>query len=186
MPKAHADVPAIYAMGCDDWYHSDRVHPCSFGPSDAKHTAVLMGDSIGAQWFPAIATVFDRPDWRLLVLTKSSCPMVDETIFYPRIGRDYVECTTWRTHALQQVAAWRPDILILGSVQTYELSQTQWLEGTARLLQAVNHSVGHAYILRGTPICPSMGQLPVRSKLAAPAVYAATRMPGTGIQQAER
>lgn len=149
--QAHADLPIIYKMGCDDWYQSDQVRPCSFGPSDAKHTAVLMGDSIGAQWFPAVAAVFDRPDWRLLVLTKSSCPMVDETIFYPRIGRDYTECTTWRTHALQQVAAWRPDILILGSVQTYDLSQTQWLEGTTRLLRSIDDSVGHTYILRGTP-----------------------------------
>jgi len=152
-----ADAPIIYRMGCDDWFHSDRVRICAFGPEDARHTAVLMGDSIGAQWFPAVAEVFNRPGWRLLVLTKSSCPMVDKTIFYPLIGRSYVECTTWRAHALQQVAALRPDIVILGSASVYGFDRSQWVEGTARLLKVISGVTGHIYILRGTPDLPFDG-----------------------------
>ena len=155
--KARGDAPAIYRMRCDDWYHSDKVHPCWFGPRDAKHTVVLLGDSIGAQWFPAVARVFDRPDWRVLVLTKSSCPMVDEPMFYPRIGRDYSECTTWRNHALEQVASLHPDIVILGSVQTPDFTQAQWVDGTARVLQTISPNSGHIYLLRGTPHLPFDG-----------------------------
>lgn len=155
--QAHVDAPIIYSMPCDDWYHSDEVRFCAFGPSDAKHTVVLMGDSIGAQWFPAVAEVFNRPGWRLLVLTKSSCPMVDEPIFYPRIGRDYVECSNWRRNASRQVAKLRPDVVILGSVQTNNFSRTQWVEGTARLLKVISGSAGHVYILRGTPHLPFDG-----------------------------
>ncbi|MFC5579624.1 acyltransferase family protein [Rhodanobacter terrae] len=162
--QAHFDAPIIYSMPCDDWYHSDEVRFCAFGPSDAKHTVVLMGDSIGAQWFPAVAEVFNRPDWRLLVLTKSSCPMVDEPIFYPRIERDYVECSTWRKNASQQVAALRPDIVILGSVQTANFNRTQWVEGTARLLKVISGSAGHVYILRGTPHLPFDGPNCLSSK----------------------
>jgi len=154
---AHADVPIIYAMGCDDWYTSDRVHICTFGPGDAKHTAVLMGDSIGAQWFPAIAPMFHRPDWRLLVVTKSSCPMVDEPIFYERIGREYVECNTWRAHALQQIAALQPDVVFLGSVQTYAFTQAQWVDGTRRVLKAISPASGHVFLIRGTPELPFDG-----------------------------
>lgn len=162
--QAHVDAPIIYSMPCDDWYHSDEVRFCTFGPSDAKHTVVLMGDSIGAQWFPAVAEVFNRPDWRLLVLTKSSCPMVDEPIFYPRIGRDYVECSTWRRNASQQVAALRPDLVILGSVQTANFDRTQWVEGTSRLLKVISGSAGHVYILRGTPRLPFDGPSCLSSK----------------------
>jgi peptidoglycan/LPS O-acetylase OafA/YrhL len=166
--KAHTDTPLIYSMGCDDWFQSDKVRTCAFGPTGATHTAVLMGDSIGAQWFPAVAEVFDRADWRLLVLTKSSCPMLDRPIFYPRIGRDYVECTTWRRDALQQVAALRPDIVILGSVQTYDFNQSQWVEGTADLLKTISGAVGHIYLLRGTPGLPFNGPdcLSAQSSLA--------------------
>lgn len=162
--RAHGDAPVIYAMPCDDWYHSDEVRICQFGPDDAKHTAVLMGDSIGAQWFPAAAEVFDRPGWRLLVLTKSSCPMVDEPMFYPRIGRDYVECSIWRKNALQRVAALKPEIVLLGSVQTTNFDRTQWVEGTARLLKVISGSVGRIYLLRGTPHLPFDGPNCLSSK----------------------
>ena len=154
---AHMDAPVIYSMGCDDWYQSDRVNICAFGSREAEHTAVLMGDSIAGQWFPAVARAFDRPGWRLLVLTKSSCPMVDESFFYARIGREYAECTRWRAAALGQVAAIKPDVLLLGTVSTNDFTQTQWTEGTARVLDKISGSVGHIFVLRGTPSLPFDG-----------------------------
>ena len=169
--RARVDAPVIYAMGCDEWYHSDRVRLCAFGPDDAKHTAVLMGDSIGAQWFPAIAKVFNRPDWRLLVLTKSSCPMVDEPIFYARIGREYVECDIWRKNASTQISRMKPDVVILGSVQTADFSETQWIQGTARLLKVISEAADHVYVLRGTPRLPFDGPNCLSSQSWLPALH---------------
>ena len=155
--QAKADAPVIYRMGCDDWYRSADVHICAFGAKHATHTAVVIGDSIGLQWFPAIAAVFDRPDWRLLVLTKSSCPMVDEPIFYARIGRDYTECSEWRRAAVQQIAALRSDIVILGSTYTYDFHQKQWTDGTARVLRPISEASHRVYVLRSTPVLPFDG-----------------------------
>ena len=155
--NARVDAPIIYAVGCDDWYHSATLNPCWFGSREAKHTAVLMGDSVDAQWFPAVATALDNPGWRLLVLTKSSCPMVDEPIFYARIGRDYTECNTWRRHALDKVASLHPDLVILGSVETYAFTQEQWTKGTARVLSAISNASGHVYLVRATPQLPFNG-----------------------------
>lgn len=153
---AHGDAPAIYGMGCDDWYYSDRVHACAFGPANAAHTAVLMGDSHAGQWFPAVAKAFDRPGWRLLVLTKSSCPMVDEPFFYERIGREYTVCSAWRTHALAQVARIRPEVVLLGTAE-YGFTQTQWINGTTNVLGVLSPVAGHIYILRDTPHLPFDG-----------------------------
>jgi len=148
-------VSAVYQAGCDDWYKTADVRVCAFGSSEAQHTAVVMGDSIALQWFPALAEIFsNKSDWRLLVLTKSSCPMVDESFFYERIGRNYDECDTWRRGALAEVARLKPDILVLGSTFTYPLGQTQWTEGTKRLLQAVAPSSGRVYLIRSTPVLP--------------------------------
>ncbi|MEO8748425.1 MAG: acyltransferase family protein [Rhodanobacter sp.] len=156
--KARMDAPIIYTVGCDDWYHSATLQPCWFGPREAKHTVVLLGDSVGAQWFPAVATVFDKqPDWRLLVLTKSSCPMVDEPFFYARIGRDYTECRAWRRRALDEVASLHPELVILGSVETYPFTQAQWIQGTVRVLSAISGASGHVYLLRATPQLPFNG-----------------------------
>nr|WP_199046848.1 acyltransferase family protein [Dyella sp. ASV24] len=151
--QARFDAPLIYGQGCDDWYRSDRVLLCGFGPSNAAHTMVLMGDSIAGQWFPALSNVASMPGWRLIVVTKSSCPMVDEPVFNARIGREYAECDRWRHHAVEQLASMHPDIVILstgvGTGQAF--SQAQWTDGTARILAAFGAQVGKIYLLRSTP-----------------------------------
>ena len=154
--RAHGDASVIYEMGCDHWYHSDQVHVCAFGPADAPQTAVLMGDSHAGQWFPAAAKAFNRPGWRLLVLTKSSCPMVDEPYFYARIGKEYTVCATWRARALEKVASLKPDVLLLGSANA-GFTRTQWMVGTERVLAVVSPAVGHIHILRDTPHLPFDG-----------------------------
>lgn len=152
--RARTDGPLIYSMPCDSWYHSKDVNLCVFGPSEAEHAAIVMGDSMGLQWFPALAKIFDRPGWQLIVLTKSACPMVDLPYFYPKIGREYVECEIWRRNALLEIARRKPDILILGSSYTYGFSEHDWTEGTIRVLQQVSHVSGSVAILRSTPVLP--------------------------------
>lgn len=153
---AHHDAPVIYKMGCDEWYYSSAVRICEFGPRDATNTVVLMGDSHVGQWFPAVASAFQAPRWRLLVVTKSSCPMVDEPFFYARIGREYTECAEWRKDALREVTALKPDLLIFGSAQ-YDFTQAQWISGTARLLDLLSSNADRIYILRDTPSLPFDG-----------------------------
>lgn len=166
---AHGDAPAIYGMGCDDWYQSDRVRICAFGPADATHTAVLMGDSHAGQWFPAVAKVFDWPDWRLLVLTKSSCPMVDEPFFYARIGKEYTVCATWRAHALAQIARIKPDVMLLGTTDTNGFSKEQWIAGTVKVLDILSPAVRRIWLLRDTPNLPFDGPDCLAEHLERPA-----------------
>jgi hypothetical protein len=154
---AHKDAPLIYAMHCDDWYLSDRVKVCAFGASNAEHTVVLLGDSVAAQWFPAVARVFDSADWRLLVMTKSSCPLVDQSIFYARIGRIYSECTNWRTAALEKLAEIRPDVVVMSSALNSTLSIEQWMGGSQRLMQSIGGTATRVYVLRATPHLPMDG-----------------------------
>jgi peptidoglycan/LPS O-acetylase OafA/YrhL len=166
---AHVDAPVIYGMGCDDWYHSDRVRICAFGAPNAAHTAVLMGDSHAGQWFPAVAEAFNRPRWRLLVLTKSSCPMADEPVFYARIGREYTECATWRRHALAQVAAVRPDVVLLASAIAGGFTKDQWIVGTVKVLDVLGPASGRIYLLHDTPRLPFDGPDCLAEQVGRPA-----------------
>lgn len=161
---ARADVPLIYARGCDDWFHSATLKLCNFGRNDAPHTVVVMGDSIGVQWFPAMVKVFDSQSWRLVVLTKSSCPMVDEPFFYQRIGRDYVECAQWRQQALAKMAELKPDVLLIGSTDSYGFTRQQWTEGTRRVLAQLAPYAGKLYLLRATPRLPFDGPVCLSKK----------------------
>jgi peptidoglycan/LPS O-acetylase OafA/YrhL len=155
--RAHNDSPAIYGMGCDDWYASDGLNPCTFGSSPSAHVAVLMGDSIAGQWFPAAEKLFVQQGWRLIVLTKSSCPMVDEPFFYARIGREYTECSRWRDKALDFLRTIKPDLVMLSTVSTNGFSEQQWTQGTERVLEKLTGATGRIYILRATPHLPFDG-----------------------------
>lgn len=155
--RARIDSPVIYGMGCDDWYNSDEMKPCMFGAANAAHTVVLMGDSIAGQWFPAIARIFSNSDWRVLVLTKSSCPMVNAPFFYERIGREYGECDRWRDRSLTYLSTIKPDAVLISTVATNGFSEKEWVDGTASVLNRLSKASGHVFILRSTPYLPFNG-----------------------------
>ncbi len=85
-------MPESYNSDCDTWYNNDQLTICAQGSADAPRTAVVKGDSIGPQWYPAQEGVLVPPPWRLIVLTKSSCPPVGHPFFYARLSRKYIEC----------------------------------------------------------------------------------------------
>ncbi|MDR0529909.1 MAG: acyltransferase [Zoogloeaceae bacterium] len=153
--EARSDLSELYAYGCDTWFFSAELTVCAFGDQRATHTAVLMGDSVGAQWFPALKPRFTQLGWRLLVLTKSSCPMVEKSFFYPRIGKEYTVCTEWRQRALDFLREQKPEQVFLGSaVSSGGFSDAEWTEGSRKVLAALSPYVGAITLIRGTPILP--------------------------------
>lgn len=147
------DAPAIYTAGfdCDTHAASAEVKPCSSGPKDARHTAVLIGDSIGAQWVSILPEIYAAPDWQVLVLTKSSCPIIDEEVFYEVIGEMYVICTEWRNAAIDYIVDLEPDVLFVGTSSNYIFSEQQWVGGTERVLTRLAPAVGRIAVIAGTP-----------------------------------
>lgn len=153
----HSDIPSLYAMGCDEWYHTDRLKVCRFGPENSPHKAVLVGDSIAGQWFPAVQALYgDKPDWQILVATKSSCPMVDEPYYYARIGREYTECAQWRQAALQWLRDLHPDVIFM-STHAAPFTPRQWENGTRRVLDTFAPSAGTVILINATPRLPFDG-----------------------------
>lgn len=149
--KWRFDVPAIYFQTCDAWYHHSRVEPCYFGSDDAENNIVLLGDSVGAQWFSMIPEIFPQSEWRTTVYTKSSCPVVDEDWFYSRIGGNYEVCTEWRNAVLDEVESQRPDVVIVGNSATYDFNAVQWIEGSARIFERLSKAASYVLVIPGTP-----------------------------------
>lgn len=149
--QIRTSLPAPYAMGCDQWVSSAEVRVCSFGDSAAEKTAVLFGDSVGMQWFSAFANNFASDGWRLLVLTKSACPMVDKPIFYARIGGQYLVCEIWRNAAIEYLAELKPQLIFMGSTATYGFSAEEWQTGTESILRSLSAAADEIFIIRGTP-----------------------------------
>lgn len=145
------DKPIIYRMGCDTWVADYRVVPCEFGDADASKTVVLLGDSIAAQWFTALPAAFPADSWRLVVLTKSSCPIVDEDNF-ELIGRRVApNCSRWRKGVVKELRKIRPDVLVVGNSAAYQYSRQQWIEGSRRMLDQLAQIAGQVIVIAGTP-----------------------------------
>lgn len=149
--QAAADFPVIYQHGCDDWYQSAEVKPCVYGKNDAEKTAVLLGDSIGAQWFPTLTAMLDQRQWKIIVLTKSSCPMVDAPFFYQRIGREYTECSIWRDKVIEWLQTQKVDRLFVGGSASSNFTEKQWEEGTRRLLDRLAATASAVYLIEANP-----------------------------------
>ena len=146
------DAPIIYnSPTCDTWYHSAAVDPCTFGNPQAKHTLVLFGDSVLAQWYPAFAAVYlHNPDWKITVFTKSACAASSVSYFYDRIHANYTICDQWRTQAIQAIAALKPDLVVMGSTH-YGFSDAQWIDGTRKTLAGLSPSAHAVAILMPSP-----------------------------------
>lgn len=149
-----APLPLIYSQGCDDWYRSAELKICGYGHAHAQRTVMVVGDSVGLQWFPALHTIFSDAGWKLLVMTKSSCPMVDEPIFDADIGREFTECQQWRHAALQAIVDIKPQLVLWGSTDRYSFTPAQWAEGTARALATIVENSERVVVIRSTPTLP--------------------------------
>lgn len=147
------DAPAIYTPGfnCDTDYHSAEVEPCASGAKGAPRTAVLIGDSIGAQWVSVLPEIFMPPDWQVLILTKASCAMIDQTLYYEKIGATYVVCEQWRNASLDYLANLAPDIVFVGMSSNYIFSEAHWIDGTARVFARLSDAAANVIVIPGTP-----------------------------------
>lgn len=138
-------------VGCDTWYFDANLIPCGIGARDGESLAILFGDSIGAQWSSLISGIFSGPDWQVIVLTKSSCAIVDETQYYKRVGGDYEICTEWRNSAIDYIRDVKPDVVFFGSGAYYGFSDAQWVDGTARVLSRLASAADKVVVVAGTP-----------------------------------
>lgn len=147
------DVPAIYdpQLGCDSYYHSAELVPCFEGDVNAKHNAVLLGDSIGAQWVSLLTEAYSSPNWRVAVLTKSACPIVNEDYYYAAIGDYYHVCAAWRDSAIAYLAETRPDIVFIGSSSQYAFTAKQWTDGVTGVLEQLTAAATQVVVIPGTP-----------------------------------
>lgn len=149
--KATQDRPAFEKNGsCDGWYHDDEVQPCHYGSSKPKRIAILWGDSIAMQWFPTLVQIYNSNEWKIYILTKSSCPMVDEPFFYQRIGREYTECSSWRNKSIAWLRNQKIDALFIGSAASPPYTDKQWKQGTARILKQLS-AIPNVYLIEANP-----------------------------------
>jgi hypothetical protein len=83
--------------------------------------------------------------------------MVDATYFYPQLGRDYVECDTWRSEAVATIARNRPDVVVTGSASSPQFDDDTLRAGSRRILAELGAGATTVFVLAPTPTLPFDG-----------------------------
>ena len=136
---------------CDTTTTSSKVIPCELGNSLGSRLVVVWGDSVGVQWAPLLRRIYSAEEWRVVVLTKSACAIVDHVYYYYAIKDDYTVCADWRENVLQYIGDASPDVVVLGSSAFYEFSEEQWTTASARIFDTVSRMAGQVVVIPGTP-----------------------------------
>ena len=151
-PRADVSDAFVAGLDCDSWYHSAEVVPCGTDNEDARHTVVLIGDSIGTQWASLLPEIYKAPDWQVLVLAKSACAIADLEYTYKPAGGTYDVCTEWRNSSIEYLEELQPDVVFIGSSSTQSFSESEWVEGTERVIARLAAAARHVVIIPGTPV----------------------------------
>ncbi|ASW88745.1 acyltransferase family protein [Mycobacterium marseillense] len=86
---------------------------CATGDTSSPTRVALIGDSNAAMWSPAFREVAEQRHWRLEVLSKAACPMLDVpiNIFFQR---KFTECDQWRDQIVARLESEHPRLVVLG------------------------------------------------------------------------
>ncbi len=125
LDEARDDVPVVFSDGCNGDLGATpvddaRIGRCTYGDPDGDRTVVLVGDSHAAQWVPALVPLAEAAGTRLVVLTKSACPIADLTVDNRLLGRAYTECDDWRDEVVAALDRLDPDLVLAASTSHYD------------------------------------------------------------------
>jgi hypothetical protein len=163
--RAARDLGQPYAAGCHVALEVTTPTRCLYGDRDGRTIVVVFGDSVVAQWWSAIQRAALHAGWRVVWMTKRSCPAADVTVLFD--GRPYAACDTWRRDALAVIRELKQvDLVVMGSWSRNTLvSRTddstipagtprasEWRAGYQRTVEALAGVALHVVILRDTPM----------------------------------
>jgi SGNH domain (fused to AT3 domains) len=157
LASAHADQPRPVADGCLIRWLGTGSGPCRYGANGSRRTVVLFGDSHALQWFPALERAANARRWRLVSLTKTTCPPVELSFWSPVLGRPYRECDQWRANMLARIRAERPSVVVLGAARHYgdvyrfQVYGQPWRSGLARTVRQLRATGARVLVLGPTP-----------------------------------
>lgn len=97
---------------CTTDFSSVELFQCWGGDPNAKRTIVLYGDSHASMWMTAIDQIGQIEGFRVLLLAKLACPILQKTVWSYQLNKPFAECDEWNQKALELIKSTRPDYLI--------------------------------------------------------------------------
>jgi peptidoglycan/LPS O-acetylase OafA/YrhL len=119
LADAAAEHRALFRDGCMRNFFQDDQPECAAGDTASTTTVALVGDSTAAMWNPAFRQIATQRHWRLEMLAKAGCPLLDLHTFSPTLHREYTECARWRAQVVARLGTERPRLIVLDVLRQY-------------------------------------------------------------------
>jgi len=161
-PRVRIDlsVPVIYHDKCHlEFGISKPISPCEYGDLQSSTLVVLAGDSHAAQWFDALNAAAIKNHWKLLSLTKSSCP----ASFLPTVrnGSADTACAKWQRYVAERIKSLNPSKVIITAYSEYRYPLVQpgsysvlYAKGQLDFDRALGVPASSIYYVEDTPHPP--------------------------------
>ena len=124
---AAASKSPLYDNGCHASTAAISPVICEFGDLQSDIVIVFTGDSHAAQWFGALEVAARTNHWKLVSMTKSSCPVADVPTYRRRDalpdGEEllYPECDEFHKRAHAAIREMQPDLVIFPVLSRFHL-----------------------------------------------------------------
>ena len=158
---------------------------CAFADITSSTTVALIGDSNAAMWAPALEEAAGQRGWRLELVAKMACPLMDINLDDPfrRLVERFQHCEQWRAGALARLREERPALIVVGAWRGYGVDESwtgftafdaAWLTGLTNLVRQLRDTGARVLVLgpipsphQSVPMCLS-GHLDDASACALP------------------
>ncbi|MFP3461315.1 acyltransferase family protein [Arthrobacter globiformis] len=139
---------------------AENAARCVYGDPAAKKTAVVLGDSVAISYVPGVRAALEPQGYRVLVYTMQQCPAAAVDVIKSSKAA-HPKCAPFRTWALQQIKAMKPDMVIassstgtlvrLSSGATGDAAAGEWTDASKNLYTELSASAKQVFVLDPPP-----------------------------------
>jgi len=160
---------AILNNGCLLVVPFDTAQPeCATGDTSSTTRVALVGDSRAAMYNPAFRQAATDRHWRLEMMAKASCPIVDLPVSdqFNSLAELFQRCTQWRMSTMARLRAERPQLIVVASSRAYDATGVHtmtpglkmfddaWLNGLTQLVTELRKTGAQVMVLGPSPDMP--------------------------------
>ncbi|OYN75027.1 acyltransferase family protein [Mycolicibacterium sphagni] len=146
---------------------------CAMGDTTSTTSVALIGDSHAAMWTPAFQQIAAQQHWRLDMMAKEACPIMDVAVgtAFRRLIEDFQHCEEWRAEVMARLKAQPPRLVVVSVFRGYGVDEVMtgfkaynpaWIDSLTRLVRQIR-DIGSRVLVLGpipgphsnVPICLS-------------------------------
>ncbi|WP_445170732.1 acyltransferase family protein [Mycolicibacterium sp. Dal123E01] len=159
--------------GCLRTPYENGQPECWMGDTASTTSVALIGDSHAAMWTPAFQTIAAQRHWRLQMMAKEACPVMNARAgnAFGNLVEDLQHCQHWRDEIVARLAAEHPRLVVVSVWRGYGFDETMsgfrafdraWLDDMTQLVRQLRDTGAQVLVLgpipsphANVPICVS-------------------------------